>query len=42
MKTRSDEEEREGREKGLWGKNESHDPRYDIVLMLSQPVVIEM
>ena len=24
------------------GKNESRDPRYDIVLMLSQPVVIEM
>lgn len=42
MKTRSDEEEREGREKGLCGKNESHGLRYDIVLMLSQPVVIEM
>lgn len=33
---------KERREKGLRGKNESHDPRYDIVLMLSQPVVIEM
>lgn len=31
------------REKGSGGwKNESRDPRYDIVLMLSQPVVIEM
>lgn len=43
MKMRSDEEERERREKrARGGKNESRDPRYDIVLMLSQPVVIEM
>lgn len=34
---------KERREKGLRGrKNESRDPRYDIVLMLSQPAVIEM
>lgn len=31
-----------GEKKGSGGKNESRDPRYDIVLMLSQPVVIEM
>lgn len=45
MKTRSGEEESEQR-KGAWGGggggDESHDPRYDIVLMLPQPVVIEM
>lgn len=40
MKTRSDEEE--GDERKRAGGGESHDPRYDIVLMLSQPVVIEM
>lgn len=41
MKMRSDEEEREER-KRLRVKNESRDPQYDIVLMLSQPAFIEM
>lgn len=42
MKMRSAGEEREERKRAQGGKNESRDPRYDIVLMLSQPVVIEM
>lgn len=42
MKTKSNEEEKEARKRAQGGKNERRDPRYDIVLMLSQPVVIEM
>lgn len=42
MKMRSDEEGKEERKRASGGVDESCDPWYDIVLMLSQPVVIEM